>query len=165
MREKERKNGETRRRNKLRGWRGTIDAHGCLTAALWSPLVPRSRGIFIAAGLRCQRTTNGEQCTARHGWIIFHGFAYNSDAFTFSGRAGRIHPHSRPGKVDECRGRNGILKFWGKAVGVVGLFPPFCFARCSIFGRCLVEDIVRLLNEILVAFFFLLASFCPSNSI
>lgn len=68
--------------------------------------------------------TNGEQCRAQRGWIIFHGFAYNSAALAMRSLFPDGDPCATPVRC-ACDGRgksrNGIFQ------PVVDLFFLFCF--------------------------------------
>lgn len=136
---KERKQKRMVKRRGINGetdWWRTIGAHGCLTlhARLFNcgPLIAACpsfarnfhRGGGKQRGLGRGVATNGEQCRAQRGWIIFHGFAYNSAALAMRSLFPDGDPCATPVRC-ACDGRgksrNGIFQ------PVVDLFFSFCF--------------------------------------
>lgn len=125
---KERKQKRMVKRRGINGetdWWRTIGAHGCLTlhARLFNcgPLIAACpsfarnfhRGGGKQRGLGRGVATNGEQCRAQRGWIIFHGFAYNSAALAMRSLFPDGDPCATPVRC-ACDGRgkskNGIFQ-------------------------------------------------------
>lgn len=147
-------NGET-------DWWRTIGAHGCLTlhARLFNcgPLIAACpsfarnfhRDGGKQRGLGRGVATNGEQCRAQRGWIIFHGFGTIAPRWRcvrFFQTGIRVPPpcdaRVMVGASREMEFSNQLLTFF------------FCFVSFrSIFKACLVQDIALWMKYCWLLFF------------
>lgn len=145
-------NGET-------NWWRTIGAHGCLTlhARLFNcgpliaacPSFARNFHRGKQRGLGRGVATNGEQCRAQRGWIIFHGFAYNSAALAMRSLFPDGDPCATPVR---CVWWSGQVEKWNFPTSCWPFF--FCFVSFrSIFKACLVQDIALWMKYCWLLFF------------